>query len=163
MMTKGHSDEALAALRSEARRLAADLPGPLRRIRMSTGDATLELEWATPQPDAAAAAGDLPTPLRRAAAETASEAAVGGHPPGSHVVTAPMVGTFYRAPSPGEAPFVEIGGTVEPDTAVGLVEAMKMMNEITADASGVVVEIVAADAQPVEYGQPLLVLAPQHG
>ncbi len=73
-----------------------------------------------------------------------------------HVITAPMIGTFYAAPSPGEPPFVEVGDPVEVGQVVGVIEAMKIMNEIVADAAGIVTAILVANAQPVEYGSPLI-------
>jgi acetyl-CoA carboxylase biotin carboxyl carrier protein len=76
------------------------------------------------------------------------------------VVRAPMVGTFYHAPAPGEPPFVSVGGTVDADTVIGIVEAMKLMNQITADQSGVVRDVLAPDGRPVEFEQPLLLLDP---
>ncbi len=79
------------------------------------------------------------------------------------VIVAPMIGTFYHAPAPGEPPFVEIGDLVEPGQTIGIIEAMKIMNEIPAECSGVVAEFFAADGQPVEYGQPLLRLEPGGG
>lgn len=73
-----------------------------------------------------------------------------------HVVTSPMIGTFYAASAPGEPDYVQIGDEVETGQVVGIIEAMKIMNEITADQSGVVVEILVENAQPVEYGSPLI-------
>jgi acetyl-CoA carboxylase biotin carboxyl carrier protein len=81
-------------------------------------------------------------------------------PDGFAVVRAPMVGTFYRAPSPGAPPFVEVGSAVAASTQVGIIEVMKLMNAIEAGASGVVREILAANAEPVEYGQPLMLIEP---
>ena len=78
-------------------------------------------------------------------------------PPG-HVVKSPMVGTFYRAASPGAKSFVEIGDAVKEGDTLCIVEAMKLMNEIEADASGVVKAILAENGQPVEFGQPLFML-----
>ena len=75
-----------------------------------------------------------------------------------HVVTSPMVGTFYRASAPGEAPFVEIGDSVTVGAALGIIEAMKLMNEIDSDAAGAVKAILVENGQPVEYGQPLFVI-----
>lgn len=92
-----------------------------------------------------------PTP---AAAEPAAAAEVQGH-----TMKAPMVGTFYRASAPDAAPFVEIGQPVEEGQTICIVEAMKLMNEIEADASGTVVAILVENGQPVEYGQPLFVIA----
>jgi acetyl-CoA carboxylase biotin carboxyl carrier protein len=75
-----------------------------------------------------------------------------------HVVKAPMVGTFYRSPSPDAKPFVEVGQTVKDGETICIIEAMKLMNEIEADASGVVKAILVENGQPVEYGQPLFIL-----
>jgi acetyl-CoA carboxylase biotin carboxyl carrier protein len=75
------------------------------------------------------------------------------------LVKAPMVGTFYRSPSPDAKPFVEVGQTVKKGDTVCIVEAMKLMNEIETDVSGVVKAILVENGQPVEYGQPLFVIA----
>ncbi|AFZ02068.1 biotin carboxyl carrier protein [Calothrix sp. PCC 6303] len=75
-------------------------------------------------------------------------------------VTSPMVGTFYRAPAPGEAPFIEIGGRIRKGDAVCIIEAMKLMNEIEAEVSGQVMEILVQNGEPVEYGQPLMRVNP---
>jgi len=82
--------------------------------------------------------------------------------PGEGLLTidAPMVGTFYRAPGPGEPPFVEVGSTVEPTTVVCIIEVMKMMNSVPAGVAGTVVEVCRENAQPVEYGQPLFRVQP---
>lgn len=77
----------------------------------------------------------------------------------AHVVKSPMVGTFYRAASPGAAAFVEVGDTVAQGDTLCIVEAMKLMNEIEADASGTVKAILVENGQPVEFGQPLFLLA----
>ena len=81
-------------------------------------------------------------------------------PPGQegHVVKAPMVGTFYRSPSPDAKAFVEIGQPVKEGDTICIIEAMKLMNEIEADAAGVVKAILVENGQPVEYGQPLFIL-----
>jgi len=71
------------------------------------------------------------------------------------LVTAPMIGTFYRTPAPGEPVFVEVGDPVEPGQTIGIIEAMKIMNEIESEFDGVVKEILAQNAHPVEYGQVL--------
>jgi acetyl-CoA carboxylase biotin carboxyl carrier protein len=76
-----------------------------------------------------------------------------------HVVKAPMVGTFYRSPSPDAKVFVEVGQTVKEGDTICIIEAMKLMNEIEADASGAVKAILVENGQPVEYGQPLFILA----
>ena len=75
-------------------------------------------------------------------------------------VEAPMVGTFYRAPAPGEAPFVEVGSRVEPQTIVCIIEVMKMMNSVHAGAAGTVAEICAENGAMVEYGAPLFRIEP---
>ena len=78
--------------------------------------------------------------------------------PEGHVVKAPMVGTFYRSPSPGAEPFVEIGQTVKQGETLCIIEAMKLLNEIEADASGTIKAILLENGQPVEYGEPLFVI-----
>jgi len=78
-------------------------------------------------------------------------------PPG-HVVTAPMVGTFYRAPSPSAKPFVDVGQSVAEGDTLCIIEAMKMLNQIEADKAGVVKAILVENGQPVEYGQPLFII-----
>jgi acetyl-CoA carboxylase biotin carboxyl carrier protein len=72
-----------------------------------------------------------------------------------HIIPSPIVGTFYRSPSPNADSFVKIGSIVEPDTVVCIIEAMKLMNEITAETTGEVAKIYVENGQPVEYGQPL--------
>ena len=83
--------------------------------------------------------------------------------PGMAAVKAPMVGTFYRAPSPGAPPFVEVGDRVQPDSVVCIIEVMKLMNTIHAETAGVVREIRVENSQPVEFGQVLLVIEPEGG
>ena len=73
-------------------------------------------------------------------------------------ITSPIVGTFYSAPAPDQPAFVKVGDTVTPDTVVCIVEAMKVMNEIKAEKSGVIKKILIENAQPVEFGQPLFLL-----
>jgi acetyl-CoA carboxylase biotin carboxyl carrier protein len=75
-------------------------------------------------------------------------------------VESPMVGTFYRAPAPGEDPFVEVGDRVKTGQSVCIIEAMKLMNEIEAEVSGQVMEILVQNGEPVEYGQPLMRINP---
>jgi acetyl-CoA carboxylase biotin carboxyl carrier protein len=74
---------------------------------------------------------------------------------GLHMIKSPIVGTFYRAPSPNSPPFVKVGDRVSPDSVVCIIEAMKLMNEIQAEIAGEISEVYAVDAQPVEYDQPL--------
>jgi acetyl-CoA carboxylase biotin carboxyl carrier protein len=93
-----------------------------------------------------------------AAPAVAAEAPAPAEPEG-HVVKSPMVGTFYRSPSPGAKPFVEIGQTVNAGDTLCIIEAMKLLNEIEADVAGTVKAVLVENGQPVEYGQPLFVIA----
>jgi acetyl-CoA carboxylase biotin carboxyl carrier protein len=79
---------------------------------------------------------------------------------GHHMITSPMVGTFYRAPDPASPPFVDIGDVVKKGQTLCIIEAMKLMNEIEADVGGTVVEIYGENARPVEYGQKLFAILP---
>jgi len=97
-----------------------------------------------------------PAPVAAPAAPAAAPAVV--EEPSGHVVKSPMVGTFYRAASPGAKAFVEVGDAVKEGDTLCIVEAMKLMNEIEADASGVVKAVLAENGQPVEFGQPLFLL-----
>jgi len=81
--------------------------------------------------------------------------------PGLTPVRAPLLGTFYRAPKPGAPPFVDVGTRVEPETVIGIIEVMKLMNTVRAGAPGVVRAIHARDGELVEYGEALMVLAPR--
>lgn len=78
--------------------------------------------------------------------------------PAGHVVKSPMVGTFYRSSAPGAAPFVELGSAIKEGDTICIIEAMKLLNEIDADASGVITQILVENGQPVEFGQPLFVI-----
>jgi acetyl-CoA carboxylase biotin carboxyl carrier protein len=82
----------------------------------------------------------------------------GAEPLKGHVVKSPMVGTFYRASSPGANPFVDVGQVVKPGDTLCIIEAMKLLNEIEAEVAGVVKECLVENGQPVEYGQPLFVI-----
>jgi len=95
-----------------------------------------------------------------ASAAAAPLTAAGLVDPAQHpgVVTSPMVGTAYRAPEPGAKPFIEVGSTVEAGATLLIIEAMKTMNQIPAPRSGTVVQILFEDAQPVEFGEPLLII-----
>jgi acetyl-CoA carboxylase biotin carboxyl carrier protein len=106
----------------------------------------------------AAAAPALAAPAGQAAVAAAAPAAEPEPGQDGHVVKAPMVGTFYRSPSPDAKVFVEVGQAVKEGDTICIIEAMKLMNEIEADASGVVKAILVENGQPVEYGQPLFIL-----
>ena len=99
-----------------------------------------------------------------AAAPAVAVAAVAAAPetpaePEGHVVKSPMVGTFYRSSAPGAKPFVEIGQSVNAGETLCIIEAMKLLNEIEADQGGVVKSVLVENGQPVEYGQPLFLIA----
>ncbi|WP_455219858.1 acetyl-CoA carboxylase biotin carboxyl carrier protein [Kaarinaea lacus] len=112
--------------------------------------------YAAPPPIPVAAAPAAPTP---AAAPEASAGAPSAEPELSgHVIKSPMVGTFYRAPSPGAKAFVEVGQNVSVGDTLCIVEAMKLLNQIESDKAGVVKSILVENEHPVEYGQPLFVI-----
>jgi acetyl-CoA carboxylase biotin carboxyl carrier protein len=93
-----------------------------------------------------------------AAGAPAAESAAHKPKPNEHVITAPMVGTFYASPSPGAKPFVEIGDEIKVGQVLCIIEAMKMMNQIEADKAGRVTSVMAHNGDPVEFGQPLFVV-----
>ncbi len=109
--------------------------------------------WAPPAPPAPAAA-----PAAPAAAPDAPAAAPAEPEEEGYVVTAPMVGTFYAASSPGSPPFVQVGDRVHPGDTLCIIEAMKMMNQIEAEVSGIIKSIRVQNGEPVEYGQVLFVV-----
>ena len=105
-------------------------------------------------------AAPAPTPVAApAATEASSPAAPANDEPEGHKLLSPMVGTFYRSPSPEAKPFIEVGQSVKAGDTLCIVEAMKMMNQIEADRSGVVRAILVENAEPVEFDQPLIVIA----
>ena len=110
------------------------------------------VQTTAPAPGAVAAPA-APAPAAQPAAAEPAEPKVEGTP-----LTSPMVGTFYRAPSPGAKPFVEVGDTVKKGQTVCIIEAMKLLNEVEAETDGVVKEICVENGQPVEYGQNLLII-----
>jgi acetyl-CoA carboxylase biotin carboxyl carrier protein len=103
------------------------------------------------QPHYAASAPAAPAPAAAPAAVVAAE-------PVGHVVKSPMVGTFYRSSAPGSPAYVEVGATVKEGDTLCIIEAMKLLNEIDADKSGTITQILVENGQPVEYGQPLFVI-----
>ncbi len=109
------------------------------------------------------AAEQHPAPAQPAApspapAPSAPQVQEGPAVPEGHIVKAPMVGTFYRSPSPGSKSFVEIGDSIKKGQTICIIEAMKLMNEIEADADGVIKAVMVENGQPVEYGEPLFVI-----
>ena len=93
-------------------------------------------------------------------APTIAGAAPAAASSGEQEIKSPMIGTFYRSPSPEAGPYVEVGMEVNPDTVVCIIEAMKVMNEIKAEARGVITQILVENAKPVEFGQPLFKIRP---
>lgn len=183
-MTGAQSDRdaALGRLRQQTRQLVAELPGPLRRVRLSTGEATVEVEWpaagtdavvpgaadpngnaAGPNGSAGGRRGSAAGPNGGTGADDGNASGTGdradGPPPGSRDIVAPIVGTFYRAPEPGAEPYVQVGDLIEAGQVVGIVEAMKLMNQVTADTAGRVTAVLARDGEPVQFGQALIRLA----
>lgn len=118
--------------------------GPVRRVRMHTGDISLELEWA-----------DAPSRAGPPEAEVADD-----EPDGADYVCAPLVGTFYRASGEDAQPFVDVGDEIQPGQQLAIIEAMKLMNPVTAELAGRVTQVLVANATPVEYAQPLFAVAP---
>jgi acetyl-CoA carboxylase biotin carboxyl carrier protein len=102
----------------------------------------------------------IPAPQAAPAAAPVSPAALAADEiPAGNAVKSPMVGTFYRSPSPGTPSFVEVGSAVKAGDVVCIIEAMKMMNQIQADKSGVISAILVGDGEPVEYDQPLVIIS----
>jgi acetyl-CoA carboxylase biotin carboxyl carrier protein len=124
------------------------------KVKIVKGGAVQLAPVAAPVMALAPAHAPVPKPADTVAASPATPPAeLEGHP-----VKAPMVGTFYRSPSPDAKAFVEVGQTVKAGDTICIIEAMKLMNEIEADAAGVVKAILVENGQPVEYGQPLVLL-----
>jgi acetyl-CoA carboxylase biotin carboxyl carrier protein len=139
--TQGVDPETVAA---QVVRLANELPGTPQRMKVEAAGTAVEVDWDTSADPAGAP--EVAAPSRDT------------EPTGPRI-TAPLVGTFYRAPGPGEAPFVEVGDVVEEGQQVGIVEAMKLMNPVEATQSGTVAELLVEDGEMVEFSQPLILLA----
>jgi acetyl-CoA carboxylase biotin carboxyl carrier protein len=118
----------------------------VRRLSLQAGDFKIEIERAFAEGATALSVSAAP----------AAAAAGPGTTESRHLVLAPLVGTFYLTPNPSAKPFVEVGSRVQPGQPIGIIEAMKLMNEVVADAAGVVVKILVENAQPVQYEQPLV-------
>ena len=147
-------DDQLASVAREAHALLGKVGGPVRRISVQAGDHRIEIEW---DPTAAPAGPAAPLPTGGILTTDIGSGDVGGLPPG-HIITAPLVGTFYRAAEPGAAPFVEEGDLIEVGQEVGIVEAMKIMNRVVSDASGRLGRVLVENGDMVEFGQPLFQL-----
>lgn len=132
----------------------------LKRGAGASGEEGGPLPYTLPLPVA------VPAPIVAAAPMATGTTASGAAPSGTAAdaslleIKSPMIGTFYRAPSPESAEYVEVGSEVNPDTVVCLIEAMKVMNEIKAECKGVVTQILVDNAKPVEFGQPLFKIRP---
>ncbi|OOF20984.1 MULTISPECIES: acetyl-CoA carboxylase biotin carboxyl carrier protein [unclassified Salinivibrio] len=135
----------------------------IAELEISEGEESVRISRSSPAaPQFAAPQYAMPAPAPAApaapAAEAPAAAPASAPEPTGHQVLSPMVGTFYRAPSPDAAPFVEVGSQVNAGDALCIVEAMKMMNQIQADKSGVVKAILCEDGQPVEFDEPLVII-----
>jgi len=142
-------------------------------VEVEQGGTKVRIEGKQTQPKVFAYAGEvkapethpipmaaLPSPSSAAAAAPAPAAAPAAQalPPGTHVLTSPIVGTFYRSASPDSDPFVQVGSRVKKGQVLCIIEAMKLMNEIESDVDGVIAEIYPSNAQPVEFGEPLFAI-----
>jgi acetyl-CoA carboxylase biotin carboxyl carrier protein len=127
---------------------------PVTVALQEAGSASVAAPFVSPP--LSAPAGMMASPA--AAAPAAGAEAAAGPPPGSHVLTSPIVGTFYRAPAPDADPFVEVGSRVKKGQVLCIIEAMKLMNEIESDVDGVIAEIYPQNAQAVEFGEPLFAI-----
>ncbi len=124
-----------------------------KRIHLRRGD---DRAPATFVPHASApTAFSMAAPAAPAPTAAAPAAKAGALPPGVKEIKSPMVGTFYRSPSPDAAPFADVGDKVQEDTVLCIIEAMKVMNEIKAEMKGEIVKCLAANGEAVEYGEPL--------
>ncbi|GLS13998.1 MULTISPECIES: acetyl-CoA carboxylase biotin carboxyl carrier protein [Hydrogenophaga] len=126
--------------------------GKVRIVKGMPGGLAAPVTYA--MAPAAAPVAPVPAPAVEVAAVAPAAASV----PAGHIVKSPMVGTFYRASSPGAKPFAEVGATVKEGETICIVEAMKILNEIEADKSGTITQVLVENGQAVEYGQPLFVI-----
>ena len=125
----------------------------VRICRQAPGVAPMMMAAPGMQPMQYAAGAGMP-----AAAPAAAPAPAAPPEPKGHQLKSPMVGTFYRAPSPGAPPFIEVGQQVTKGQTLCIIEAMKLLNEIESDVSGTIKAILVENGQPVEYGQPLFLI-----
>lgn len=131
----------------------------IAEIEIQEGDDSVRISRYGQSAPVATVAAPIAAAAPAAAPEPAAEAAPAAAPSfNGHEVKSPMVGTFYRAPSPGAKPFVEIGDTVTAGDTICIIEAMKILNQIEADKSGTIKAILADNADAVEFEQPLFVI-----
>ena len=137
---------------SELEELRLETDGLSLYVRRGGGDSAASSDPVLASPGETTGAGNTASPAGSAASAAVND--------GLLTVPAPMLGTFYRAEGPGRPPFVDVGSTVEPDTIVGIIEVMKMMNSIPAGVAGTVVEVCHENAVLAEYGAPLFRVRP---
>ncbi|GAA2740464.1 MULTISPECIES: acetyl-CoA carboxylase biotin carboxyl carrier protein [Kitasatospora] len=142
----------LAELCRSVAELARVRAEPPARIRLEHLGTAVEIQWKPGEAPPAPAPDDPDKAAERAAPPIDRD--------GPHHVCAPMLGTFYHAPEPGKPPYVQVGDTVTPGQPIGILEVMKMMTPVEADAAGTVVEILVENATPVEFQQPLIAVEP---
>ena len=134
----------------------------LTEVKIESGECNLCFRRGDDRAPMVQAVAPAVLPVAAAPVAPAAPAAAPAEAPATpdlfETIDSPLVGTFYRAASPESAPFVQVGDRVTPDTVLGIIEAMKVMNEIKAEKSGVIKEILIENGQPVEFGQPMFVL-----
>jgi acetyl-CoA carboxylase biotin carboxyl carrier protein len=131
----------------------------IAELEITEGEEKVRISRASSATQTAVTQGPQATAIPvAAAAPAASVSTEAPAPVEGHVVKSPMVGTFYRAASPGAKTFVEVGDRVNPGDTLCIIEAMKLLNEIEADQGGVIKEVYVENGQPVEYGEPLFLI-----
>jgi acetyl-CoA carboxylase biotin carboxyl carrier protein len=149
----GTSEGLPAGLSGEVRALIEMMSrGGIAELSLQTSAVKLRLRTK----EGMASSGGMTTQI----VATSTETAPTDDEPEGVIIPAPMLGTFYRAPGPGEPTFVDVGDEIAIGQTIGIIEAMKIMNEIAAEVSGTIVEFLVESGQPVEYGQPLIRLTP---
>ena len=132
----------------------------IAELEVTEGESKVRIVKSSPAPQAQM----MMMPSNQVAASAPPAAPVAAAPvplpaePEGHIVKSPMVGTFYRAATPGAPPFVEVGTAIKPGDTLCIIEAMKLLNEIDAEVTGVVKQVLVENGQPIEYGQPLFII-----
>ncbi len=130
----------------------------IAEIEITEGEESVRISRYSTHVQAAPTPAMASAPVAAAPAAAGAPAVAAEPPAAGHRITAPMVGTYYSSPTPGAKTFVSIGSRVETGDTLCIIEAMKMMNQIEADASGTIVSILVENGDPVEYGQPLFII-----
>ncbi len=130
----------------------------ISELEMTEGDSKVRIVKNAPPVYMSAPAAAMPAPNTHAVNGASPAAVEAVATPTGHQVTSPMVGSFYRSPSPTANPFVQVGDTVKTGQTLCIIEAMKLLNEIESDKDGVVKEVCVENGQPVEFGQPLFII-----